>query len=152
MRNATWPPPGAGAPPHVARGRSQKPPDRVLLSPGGEQVVRVCVTQPGPPRLLSRRLQVRPLQGEHRSIELSEVAPCSGSHYPQLDRLVRAELPSLWTPRDLQGALRPRGGGGSLWTPRDLQGALRPSQRSFAVSQHRQPPRISAQPSRSPQL
>jgi hypothetical protein len=73
------------------------------------------------------------LQGEHRSIELSEVAPCSGSHYPQLDRLLRAELPSLWTPRDLQGALRP-------------------SQRSFAVSQHRQPPRISAQPSRGPQL
>jgi hypothetical protein len=73
------------------------------------------------------------LQREHRGIELSEVAPRPGSHYAQLNRLFRAEL-------------------SSLWTPCDLQGALGPSQRSLAVSQHRQPAGISAQPSRGTQL
>lgn len=100
---------------------------------GGKQIVRVRIAQPGPPRLLSRLIQVRSLQCDHGSIELPEIATSAGRHDAQLDRLINPELTGLRTPRDLQGM---------LWPP----------QRSLAVGQHGQTPGITTQAAGSAQF
>ncbi len=67
---------------------SKEPAERVLLPTSGKQIVCIRIAQSSPPRLLSRRIQVRTLQGDHRSIELTKVTPRPSGDDPQLDRLI----------------------------------------------------------------
>ena len=79
----------AGLPVGARVGRVPEPDQRPAVVAPRQQGLRVCVEQPGGPRLARTYFELRHLEPYHRGLILTEVTPDAGYDDRELDALVR---------------------------------------------------------------